>query len=569
MRGQLGGLITLLNLRLDFLVLGALAGPAVLGTYAVASKYAELVRLPGTALTWVTYPRMAALTASRGGRARPPAAAARPGRSSRWRWCRSSCSPDPCSGCSTAPPSTPAVRPAQVLLVGMLLSGASGVASGYLYGRGRPGLNSLGLGLGLVATVALDLALIPPYGALGAAVASSAAYLLGDAVLVFFVLRRAAARSRDRGAAPAAVDQAAVVHRLRRATLAARSSSPPWSHAGGAVHRPAGGADARPDRPAAPTSGRRSAARSVTRRDLAATSRPLPPGGRAAARPRRAGLVRDRPGRPVARRADHVPARRRTRMAELARFPGTVGFKVADELGYHDGLTTKAQVLAFLRATRSALARVAPHAQVLVDAVVPELGCLPRPRRARRSLRPQRPRHQPGASSTRCPGTSGRAGRPARPECRAAVRVGLPRSRPDPPPGADRKVWRDVDALGWSAMTWLQARKALAMDGGWTGTHAAASRAGSSTSTSRGSMAPTPSTSGPGGRRTTAAPTACSHPTSGRTRSGTSCWPGPRRGGPVHAPDAQHPVDRAPRRAHEYDLVASVFDAVFVAAGPI
>jgi len=64
------------------------------------------------------------------------------------------------------------------------------------------------------------------------------------------------------------------------------------------------------------------------------------------------------------------------RVAELAQSPGTVGFKVADELGYHDGLTTKAQVLAFLRATRTALARVAPRAQVLVDAVVPELGCL-------------------------------------------------------------------------------------------------------------------------------------------------------------------------------------------------
>jgi O-antigen/teichoic acid export membrane protein len=89
----------------------------------------------------------------------------------------------------------------------MLLSGASGVASGYLYGRGWPGLNSIGLGLGLVATVVLDLALIPSYGALGAAVASSAAYLLGDAVLVFFVLRRSAAPHPRH--APAAVDRVA------------------------------------------------------------------------------------------------------------------------------------------------------------------------------------------------------------------------------------------------------------------------------------------------------------------------------------------------------------------------
>ena len=38
-----------------------MAGPAVLGAYAVASKYAELLRLPGTALTWVFYPRLAKL----------------------------------------------------------------------------------------------------------------------------------------------------------------------------------------------------------------------------------------------------------------------------------------------------------------------------------------------------------------------------------------------------------------------------------------------------------------------------------------------------------------------------
>src|SRR3954452_14301187 len=61
LRGQVGGLITLLNLRLDFAILGAMAGPAVLGSYAVASKYAELLRLPGTAVTWVFYPRLAKL----------------------------------------------------------------------------------------------------------------------------------------------------------------------------------------------------------------------------------------------------------------------------------------------------------------------------------------------------------------------------------------------------------------------------------------------------------------------------------------------------------------------------
>jgi O-antigen/teichoic acid export membrane protein len=83
----------------------------------------------------------------------------------------------------------PAVTPARVLLAGMLLAGASGVASAYLYGRGTPGLNSIVLGTGLVITVVLDLLLIPPLGALGAAIASTAAYLSTDALLIGLLLR--------------------------------------------------------------------------------------------------------------------------------------------------------------------------------------------------------------------------------------------------------------------------------------------------------------------------------------------------------------------------------------------
>jgi O-antigen/teichoic acid export membrane protein len=83
----------------------------------------------------------------------------------------------------------PAVAPARVLLAGMLLAGASGVASAYLYGRGTPGLNSIVLGIGLVITVVLDVLLIPTHGAMGAAIASTAAYLSTDAVLIGLLLR--------------------------------------------------------------------------------------------------------------------------------------------------------------------------------------------------------------------------------------------------------------------------------------------------------------------------------------------------------------------------------------------
>jgi len=58
-RGQVGGVMTLLNLRLDFILLGSFAGPAVVGSYAVASKFAELLRVPSLAINYVLYPRFA------------------------------------------------------------------------------------------------------------------------------------------------------------------------------------------------------------------------------------------------------------------------------------------------------------------------------------------------------------------------------------------------------------------------------------------------------------------------------------------------------------------------------
>jgi O-antigen/teichoic acid export membrane protein len=186
-RGQVGGLITLLNLRLDFAILGAMAGPAVLGTYAVASKYAELLRLPGTALTWVCYPLLAgASVAEAGQRAR--------------RLLRPALVVVPLAAVPllllTGPVMRllygarfdPAIAPAQVLLLGMLLGGAAGVASGFLYARGRPGLNPVAMGGGLVLTVVLDVLLIPHFGAMGAAVASTAAYLLADGLLVVLLV---------------------------------------------------------------------------------------------------------------------------------------------------------------------------------------------------------------------------------------------------------------------------------------------------------------------------------------------------------------------------------------------
>ena len=208
LRGQVGGVITLLNLRVDFAILGAMAGPAVLGTYAVASKYAELLRMPGTALTWVCYPQLAAADQDRAARTArrlvvPTTAAIALAAVPLWLLA------EPLTRLLYGSEFDAAVAPSQVLLIGMLLAGAAGVASGYLYGRGRPGLNSLAMGLGLLVTIGLDLVLIPRFGAMGAAAASTTAYLLVDATLVL-LLFRLTARHRPHDLNPEGAPRTAV-----------------------------------------------------------------------------------------------------------------------------------------------------------------------------------------------------------------------------------------------------------------------------------------------------------------------------------------------------------------------
>ncbi len=182
-RGQLGGLLSLVNLRLDVAILGALAGPGVLGVYAIASKYAELLRLPGLAVNYVMYPVFAGTRA----------AVAR---------ARTRSLIGPVFGVNAlaavplavaAGPLLPlvyghafraAVHPAWILLAGLVGDGVTGLLGAYLYGVRRPGRNSLAIGAGVLVTVVGDVALIPRYGALGAALASAVAYLVTTAALL-------------------------------------------------------------------------------------------------------------------------------------------------------------------------------------------------------------------------------------------------------------------------------------------------------------------------------------------------------------------------------------------------
>lgn len=82
-----------------------------------------------------------------------------------------------------------ALVPLYILLPGMWFLGTSSVITNDLRGRGRPGTSSLLAAFVVVATVALDLALIPPFGIVGAAVASLLAYTLFGCLSVTVLAR--------------------------------------------------------------------------------------------------------------------------------------------------------------------------------------------------------------------------------------------------------------------------------------------------------------------------------------------------------------------------------------------
>ncbi|TDB86017.1 oligosaccharide flippase family protein, partial [Actinomadura sp. 7K534] len=182
-RGYVGQLIDLLQLRFDMALLGALAGPKVLGVYTVASKFAELVQLPGLAVNYVLYPDFA--REDKRSAARRTAALILPAlgisvlaalplaliAGTALPWVFGDVFDD-------------AVVPTYIRLAGVVTFGVTGLIMAYLYGVGRPGAASTGQGIGLLVVVALGAVLIPAHGAEGAAVATSVSFLATTAALL-------------------------------------------------------------------------------------------------------------------------------------------------------------------------------------------------------------------------------------------------------------------------------------------------------------------------------------------------------------------------------------------------
>ena len=94
-------------------------------------------------------------------------------------------------------PFRPSVAALIWILPGIVIFSVANVLAAYIAGIGKPRLNLLVSSISLVVTIALDLALIPKFNIVGAAIASSVSYTLSAVLLIAFFSRETGASLRE------------------------------------------------------------------------------------------------------------------------------------------------------------------------------------------------------------------------------------------------------------------------------------------------------------------------------------------------------------------------------------
>lgn len=192
LKGHVGNVLQFFNYRFDMFIANFFIGAAGVGLYTVSVRLAELLWHLPNAVGFIIFPKAASSTPEHMNRITPriflltlcvtSVGAVALALVGRWliRLIYSSAF-------------TEAYLPLLALLPGVVLLGAAKVLTNEMAGRGYPQYNSFNAAIAVVLTVSLDLLLIPRYGVLGAAVASSVAYVVvAIAAVIFYgrVVRR-------------------------------------------------------------------------------------------------------------------------------------------------------------------------------------------------------------------------------------------------------------------------------------------------------------------------------------------------------------------------------------------
>jgi O-antigen/teichoic acid export membrane protein len=188
LRSHLGRVMMSGNYRADQWFVGAIAGSRELGLYSIAVAWAEVLFYVPTVLVLVQRPFL--VRADRPEARRLAAKGFRTG--------VVLTAPLVVGGVVLAPFLCTTIFGAEfegsigdlrILLIGVFGLLALQQLGNALTAQGRPGLWATAAAAAFVTTIALDVALIPPFGGEGAAIASRVAYAVGGAVAVIFFLR--------------------------------------------------------------------------------------------------------------------------------------------------------------------------------------------------------------------------------------------------------------------------------------------------------------------------------------------------------------------------------------------
>jgi O-antigen/teichoic acid export membrane protein len=176
LKGHVGNVLQFFNYRLDMFIVNYFLGPAGAGLYSVSVRLAELLWYLPNAVGFAIFPKVAATGADKMNAFTP-------------RVFRMTLGLTVLGALGLALLGKPIIQlvyssvfegayvPMLVLLPGVVLLGGAKVLTNEMAGRGYPLYNSVNTSLTLMVTVLLDWVLIPRFGIIGAALASTIAYI--------------------------------------------------------------------------------------------------------------------------------------------------------------------------------------------------------------------------------------------------------------------------------------------------------------------------------------------------------------------------------------------------------
>ena len=191
-RGYAANLMMTVSYRLDALMVNGLSGVVSLGYYSVATAMAEGLWYGANALALVMFPHISSLDKKEADRITPVV-------------CRNAVFLTLIGALVMfavsrqliltifGPALIPALQPLWLLLPGIVTLTVAKIITSYLSGIGKPIYSTYLAAGSMILTVAMDLALIPPYGINGAAAASSIVYALTAVASVWIFKRESGA----------------------------------------------------------------------------------------------------------------------------------------------------------------------------------------------------------------------------------------------------------------------------------------------------------------------------------------------------------------------------------------